>query len=111
MPDLRSLKAGDEVAITGRCPVRVVRIERVTATQIITGHYRWSRVTGAEIPFDSVSRRRIEPAAAHHREWVEREAMEREIVYALDGYRLRETIEKLTTEKLRMIADALKGAV
>ena len=111
MKTLRDLGPGDEVAIIQRgWAARIVRIERVTATHIVTGHPhedRWRRDTGAAVPY------RSDPWAAHlaivtdeHRAEAERERC----IRAIERIgRDHDRVRLLSIDTLRTIAAALRA--
>lgn len=109
---VQGLQAGDEVAIPSSWgPPRIVRIDRVTKTQVILyggGRYsRSGRGVGQRVGIYSVGR--IEPVTDSHREEIERA----ELVAWLDGIvelLNRRSVDGVSTAQLRAMRQAHDAA-
>lgn len=108
MKTLQDIEAGDEVAVMHRYrETRILRVARVTKTQIITENGdRWRRSNGYMVGDRNYRRSWIEVAADRHRIEVQHRRLATKIDSIL--YRLGGTVQ-LSLATLRTIAEALEA--
>lgn len=97
----QSLKAGDEVVVTGRFygHDRLARVDRVTATQIVVGNERFRRDSGRRVGDSGYAFAYIVEPVAQRREAIERRMLTDAIT--------RANFDKLPLETLRAAHELL----
>lgn len=105
MKELKDLKAGDDVLVTGTFHRRIAKVDKVTKTQIIIDNARFRRDSGWQCGSDRWNVRRIYVPIEKEISDVEEENLRKTLIYVISS----SDFERLSTDKLKQVYNIVKG--
>lgn len=105
MKELKDLVAGDDVLVTGMSYRRIVKIDKVTKTQIIVNNARFRRDSGWQYGGDSWNRKRISVPTEKEISDVKEENFRKKLIYAISSF----DFKRLSTDELKQVYNIVKG--
>lgn len=105
MKELKDLKAGDDVVVTGTFRRRIAKVNKVTKTQIIIDNARFRRDSGWQCGSDRWNVRRISVPTEKEISDIKEENFRKELLYAISS----SDFERLSIDKLKQVYNIVKG--
>lgn len=105
MKELKDLKAGDDVLVTGTFRRRIAKVDKVTKTQIIIDNARFRRDSGWQCGSDRWNVRRISVPTEKEISDIKEENFRKELLYAISS----SDFERLSIDKLKQVYNIVKG--
>lgn len=97
--------AGDDVLVTGMSYRRIVKIDKVTKTQIVVDDARYRRNSGLQYGGDSWNRKRISVPTEKEISDVKEENFRKKLIYAISSF----DFKRLSTDELKQVYNIVKG--
>lgn len=98
MKELKDLKAGDDVLVTGRSCRRITKIDKVTKTQIVVNNARFRRDSGWQCGGDRWNVRKISvPTEKEISDVKKEENLRKVLIYVISS----SDFERLSTDKFK----------
>lgn len=107
MKELKDLKAGDDVLVTGRSCRRITKIDKVTKTQIVVNNARFRRDSGWQCGGDSWSRKSISVPTEKEISDVKEENLRKTLIYSISSFNFK----RLSTDELKQVYNIVKDKV
>ena len=105
MKELKDLVAGDEVLVTGISHRRIVKVDKVTKTQIVAGNIRFRRDSGWQCGGDRWNIKRISVPTEKEISEVKEENLRKTLIYAIRSF----DFKRLSTDELKQVYNIVKG--
>ena len=105
MKELKDLKAGDDVLVTGRSCRRITKIDKVTKTQIVVNNARFRRDSGWQCGSDRWNVTRISVPTEKEISDIKEENFRKELLYAIRSF----DFKRLSTDELKQVYNIVKG--
>ena len=106
MKELKDLKAGDDVLVTGRSCRRITKIDKVTKTQIVVNNARFRRDSGWQCGGDRWNVRKISvPTEKEISDVKKEENLRKTLIYAISSF----DFKRLSTNELKQVYNIVKG--
>ena len=105
MKELKDLVAGDEVLVTGISHRRIVKVDKVTKTQIVVGNTRFRRASGWQCGSDRWNVRKISVPTEKDISDVEEENLRKALIYVISS----SDFERLSTDELKQVYNIVKS--
>ncbi|MCW4099029.1 hypothetical protein ONT15_06370 [Prevotella copri] len=105
MKELKDLKAGDDVLVTGGSYRRITKIDKVTKTQIVVNNARFRRDSGWQCGSDRWNVRRISVPTEKEISDIEEEDLCKALIYVISS----SDFERLSTDELKQVYNIVKG--
>ena len=105
MKELKDLVAGDEVLVTGISHRRIVKVDKVTKTQIVAGNIRFRRDSGWQCGGDRWNVRRISVPTEKEISETKEETHRETLIYAIRSF----DFKRLSTDELKQVYNIVKG--
>lgn len=105
MKELKDLKAGDDVIVTGIFHRRIAKVDKVTKTQIIIGNARFRRDSGWQCGSDRWNVKRISVPVEKEISDIKEENFRKELLYAISSF----NFERLSIDELKQVYNIVKG--
>lgn len=105
MKELKDLKAGDDVLVTGTFHRRIAKIDKVTKTQIVVDNVRFRRDSGCQCGGDSWDRKSISVPTEKEISDVKEENFRKNLIYAIGSF----DFKRLSTNELKQVYNIVKG--
>ena len=105
MKELKDLVAGDEVLVTGISHRRIVKVDKVTKTQIVAGNIRFRRDSGWQCGGDRWNVRRISVPTEKEISETKEETLRETLIYAIRSF----DFKRLSTNELKQVYNIVKG--
>lgn len=105
MKELKDLVAGDEVLVTGISHRRIVKVDKVTKTQIVAGNIRFRRDSGWQCGGDRWNIKRISVPTEKEISEVKEENLRKTLIYAIRSF----DFKRLSTNELKQVYNIVKG--
>lgn len=105
MKELKDLKAGDDVLVTGTFHRRIAKVDKVTKTQIIVNNARFRRDSGWQYGGDSWNRKSISVPTEKEISDIKEENLRNALVYAISSF----DFKRLSTNELKQVYKIVKG--
>lgn len=105
MKELKDLKAGDEVLVTGISHRRIAKVDKVTKTQIVVNNARFRRNSGYQCGGDSWNRKIIFIPTEKEISEVKEENLRKTLAYAISSF----DFNRLSTDELKQVYNIVKG--
>ena len=105
MKELKDLKAGDDVLVTGTFHRRIAKVDKVTKTQIVVNNARFRRDSGWQCGSDRWNVRKISVPTEKEISDVKEENLRKTLIYVISS----SDFERLSTDKLKQVYNIVKG--
>lgn len=105
MKELKDLKAGDDVVVTGTFHRRIAKVNKVTKTQIIIDNARFRRDSGWQCGGDSWNRKSISVPTEKEISDIKEENLRKKLIYAISSF----DFKRLSTDELKQVYNIVKG--
>lgn len=105
MKELKDLVAGDEVLVTGISHRRIVKVDKVTKTQIVIDNARFRRDSGWQCSSDRWNVRRISVPTEKEISEIKEETLRENLIYAISSF----DFKRLSTDELKQVYNIVKG--
>lgn len=105
MKELKDLKDGDDVLITGTFHRRIAKVDKVTKTQIIVNNARFRRDSGWQCGSDRWNVTRISVPTEKEISDIEEENLRKALIYVISS----SDFERLSTDKLKQVCNIIKS--
>lgn len=105
MKELKDLKAGDDVLVTGRSCRRIAKIDKVTKTQIVVDNARYRRNSGWQCCSDRWNIRRISVPTEKEISDIKEENLRKALIYSISSF----DFKRLSTDELKQVYKIVKG--
>lgn len=105
MKELKDLKAGDDVLVTGRSCRRIAKIDKVTKTQIVVNNARFRRDSGWQCGSDRWNVTRISVPTKKEISDIEEEDLRKTLIYTISSF----DFKRLQTDELKQVYNIVKG--
>lgn len=105
MKELKDLVIGDDVLVTGISYRRIVKIDRVTKTQIVVGNARFKKDSGWQCGSDRWNLRKISVPTEKEISDIEEENLRKTLIYTISSF----DFKRLSTDKLKQVYNIVKG--
>ena len=105
MKELKDLKAGDDVLVTGTFHRRIAKVDKVTKTQIIANNARFRRDSGWQCGSDSWDMKSISVPTEKEISDVKEENLRKTLIYAISSF----DFKRLSTDELKQVYKIVKG--
>lgn len=105
MKELKDLIAGDEVLVTGISHRRIVKVDKVTKTQIVIDNARFRRDSGWQCSSDRWNVRRISVPTEKEISEIKEETLRENLIYAISSF----DFKRLSTDELKQVYNIVKG--
>ena len=105
MKELKDLKAGDDVLVTGRSCRRIAKIDKVTQTQIVVNYARFRRDSGWQCGGDRWNVTWISVPTKKEISDIKEENFRKELLYAISSF----DFKRLSTDELKQVYNIVKG--
>lgn len=105
MKELKDLKVGDDVLVTGTFHRRIAKVDKVTKTQIIANNARFRRDSGWQCGSDSWDRKSISVPTEKEISDTKEENFRKYLIYAISSF----DFKRLSTDELKQLYNIVKG--
>lgn len=105
MKELKDLKAGDDVLVTGTFHRRIAKVNKVTKTQIIIDNARFRRDSGWQCGSDRWNVRRISVPTEKEISDVKEENLRKILINTISSF----DFKRLSTDELKQVYNIVKG--
>ena len=105
MKELKDLVVGDDVLVTGISYRRIVKVDKVTKTQIVAGNIRFRRDSGWQCGGDRWNIKRISVPTEKEISEVKEENLRKTLIYAIRSF----DFKRLSTDELKQVYNIVKG--
>ena len=105
MKELKDLKAGDDVLVTGRSCRRITKIDKVTKTQIVVNNARFRRDSGWQCGGDRWNVRKISVPTEKEISEIKEETLRKKLIFAISSTNFK----YLPIAKLEQVYNIIKG--
>mgnify|MGYP001320218244 FL=1 len=105
MKELKDLIAGDDVLVEGMSCRRIVKIDKVTKTQIVVNNARFRRNSGWQCGGDRWNVRRISVPAEKEISDIKEENLRKALIYSISSF----DFKRLSTDELKQVYKIVKG--
>lgn len=105
MKELKDLKAGDDVLVTGLFYRRITKIDKVTKTQIVVNNARFRRDSVWQCSSDRWNVRRISVPTEKDISDVKEENLRKTLIYSISSF----DFKRLSTDELKQVYNIVKG--
>mgnify|MGYP004560066019 CR=1 FL=1 len=105
MKKLKDLVAGDEVLVTDISHRRIVKVDKVTKTQIVAGNIRFRRDSGWQCGGDRWNVRRISVPTEKEISEIKEETLRKILIYAISSF----DFKRLSADELKQVYNIVKG--
>lgn len=105
MKELKDLIAGDDVLVTGMFCRRIVKVDKVTKTQIIVDNAKFNKDSGWQCGSDRWNVRKISVPTEKVISDVKEENLRKNLIYAISSY----DFKRLSTDELKQVYNFVKG--
>lgn len=104
MKELKDLKAGDDVLVTGTFHRRIAKVDKVTKTQIVINNARFRRDSGWQCDGDRWNVIKISVPTEKEISDVKEENLRRTLIYTISSF----NFERLSTDELKQVYNIVK---
>ena len=104
MKELKDLKAGDDVVVTGIFHRRIAKVDKVTKTQIIIDNARFRRDSGWQCGSDRWNVRRISVPTEKEISDIKEENLRKILIHTISSF----DFERLSTNELKQLYNIVK---
>ena len=104
MKELKDLKAGDYVVVTGIFHRRIAKVDKVTTTQIIIDNARLRRDSGWQCGSDRWNVRRISVPTEKEISDIKEENLRKILIHTISSF----DFERLSTNELKQVYNIVK---
>lgn len=104
MKELKDLKAGDDVVVTGIFHRRIAKVDKVTKTQIIIDNARFRRDSGLQCGSDRWNVRRISVPTEKEISDIKEENLRKILIHTISSF----DFESLSTNELKQVYNIVK---
>lgn len=104
MKELKDLKAGDDVVVTGIFHRRIAKVDKVTKTQIIIDNARFRRDSGWQCGSDRWNVRRISVPTEKEISDIKEENLRKILIHTISSF----DFERLSTNELKQVYNIVK---
>lgn len=104
MKELKDLKAGDDVVVTGIFHRRIAKVDKVTKTQIIIDNVRFRRDSGWQCGSDRWNVRRISVPTENEISDIKEENLRKILIHTISSF----DFERLSTNELKQVYNIVK---
>lgn len=105
MKELKDLVAGDDVLVTGISHRCIVKVDKVTKTQIVVGNTRFRRDSGWQCGGDRWNVRRISVPTEKEISEIKEETLRKKLIFAISSTNFK----YLPIAKLEQVYNIIKG--
>lgn len=105
MKELKDLQVGDDVLVTCTLYRRIVKVDKVTKTQIIAGNTRFRRDSGWQCGGDRWNVRRISVPTEKEITEIKEENLRKTLIYAINSF----DFKRLSIDKLKQVYNIVEG--
>lgn len=105
MAELKDLVAGDEVLVTGISHRRIIKVDKVTKTQIVAGNTRFRRESGWQCGGDRWNVRRIFVPTEKEISEIKEETLRKKLIFAIGSF----DFKHLSIAELEQVYNIIKG--
>lgn len=105
MKELKDLIAGDDVLVIGISHRRIVKVDKVTKTQIVAGNIRFRRDSGWQCGGDRWNVRRISVPTEKEISEIKEETLRKKLIFAISSSDLKH----LSIAELEQVYNIIKG--
>lgn len=105
MKELKDLKAGDDVLVTGTFHRRIAKVDKVTKTQIVVDNVRFRRDSGWQCGNDRLDTKSISVPTEKEISDIKEENFRKELLYTISSF----DFKRLSTDELKQVSNIIKG--
>ena len=105
MKELKNLVAGDDVLVKGISHRCIVKVDKVTKTQIVVGNTRFRRDSGWQCGGDRWNVRRISVPTEKEISEIKEETLRKKFIFAISSYNFK----YLPIAKLEQVYNIIEG--